>query len=159
MVSVPTCPHCGLQVIPTGNLCPSCRNDITDLRNAAANLQQARLRAVIGDLISAGKSRIVIQRFLVEEFGLTQEQAEHHMTLANAHYEYASEIRGPRDLIVGMALFLGGAVVTAVTLSTATLHGGYVVVAYGPVIWGGYRFLVGASRFLNSRRAVRLRRE
>jgi len=114
---------------------------------------------MVSDLIAMGKSRVVIQRFLVEELGLTQEQAEQHMTSSNAHYASASEIRGPRDLIVGMALFLGGAVVTGVTLSRVTLDGGYIVIAYGPVFWGGYRCLVGASRFLNSRRAVRLRRE
>jgi len=159
MVTVPTCPHCGLQVIPTGNVCPSCRNDVTDLRDAGANLQRARVRTIVSDLISAGKSRAVIRRFLAEELGLTEEQIAQHIASSDADYDAATELRGPGDLILGIAFFLGGATVTAVTFAAATLRGGLVIVAYGPVIWGGYRFCVGASRFLHSRRSVRLRRE
>ena len=156
---IPTCPHCGLQVIPNKNMCPACRNDVTDLRNAAANLQRERLRTTVSDLISAGKSRTVIQAFLEEEFGLTAEQAAQEMTSASAHYDEAAEVRGPGDLLVGAAFFVSGAAVTVLTLSTALLQGGYAVIAYGPVVGGAYRLWIGASRFLHSRRAIRLRRE
>jgi hypothetical protein len=51
------------------------------------------------------------------------------------------------------ALWLGGGVlVTAVTLSAASSsrQGGIVVIAWGPVLFGGFRFLVGLLQYLYS---------
>src|SRR5262249_60093254 len=116
--------------------------DVTDLRNAAANLKGARARKMVSDLISAGKSRAVIHRFLEGELGLTQEQAEQQLTSSRADYDAVAELRGPTDLFVGLVFFLGGAALTAVTVWSALLQGGYALIAYGPVISGGHHLWI-----------------
>jgi hypothetical protein len=153
-MSVIDCPHCGLRIMPKGKQCPACRNDVTDLRDAAKNLEGARLRELIGQLIAAGKSRDVIRRFLIEEQGLFPEQVDEALARAAAHYQSAGEVRGPRDIVVGLLWFAGGAGVTITTFQVASVKGGHFVLAYGPVIFGAWRLLIGVERFFRSRRRI-----
>jgi hypothetical protein len=55
----------------------------------------------------------------------------------------ATKESGLQNMLVGALFCIGGIVVTAVTYSNASTSGGTYIVAWGPVLFGGFQFLKG----------------
>jgi hypothetical protein len=55
-----------------------------------------------------------------------------------------------RDMAVGALLCLAGIVVTVVTFSAAVGSGGVYLIMWGPVVYGGFRFIRGLVRLTTS---------
>ena len=57
---------------------------------------------------------------------------------------------GQRNMAVGALWCIGGLVVTAATYSSAASSGGSYIVAWGPVLFGGWQFLKGFFQYVGS---------
>jgi hypothetical protein len=73
-----------------------------------------------------------------------REQVEEHETAHEAAYEEATRARRRQDVLHGALWFGGGLLLTVGTCSAAQdAGGGSYVLAWGPMLYGGYRLLKG----------------
>ena len=136
------CPHCGLRVALTRGVCPACKGDATDLREAPANRERARLAAAVRDLIGASKCRGVIRRVLIER-GESAERVDAELRAQQWAYQSAAAGRGGRQLAIGVALIALAGVLIAARLG--------LLLALVALMFGGMQATDGLLRWRQSR--------
>ena len=108
---------------------------------------------LIFDEKKKGKTNEQIKDRLKNE-GFTEYQADHMisqmLTVAKEFYDASDTV-----MIRGGLFFVIGTLVTVLTLSAAE-NGGFYVIAWGPVIFGGYRLIYGGVYRLRFKSIVKM---
>lgn len=94
-------------------------------------------------LVKEKKSPDEVINFLVEK-GLDEESSRIIVDNLGVHIGDAKKKRAQKDMLYGALWCIGGIVVTAVTYSSAS-GGGRYVVAWGAIIFGAVQFFRGVS--------------
>jgi hypothetical protein len=133
----------GAPAFPTG-LIRVGEGPATDTGATAAQLAEASRYAA--EQLAAGVPADVIERGLVSQ-GYDSASARTLLTRLRVAQHNAGRAAAQHDLLVGTAWFVGGVVVSVVSYSLATSHGGTrYILAGGAIVYGFYRFFKGLFR-------------
>jgi hypothetical protein len=110
------------------------------------NLRQQNYKLVTS-LIKDKRSYNYISQFLIGE-GLDEETAKLTIEEVVKQIKVGRRQRAKKEIIYGGLAFVGGIIITVVTyLASSGPSGGMVIMAWGPVIFGGITCLRGLINF------------
>lgn len=94
-------------------------------------------------MIKENKSAFATKKALIEQ-GLNEESANIVVSNLEQQIKSAKKSRANKDMLFGALWCVGGLIVTAVTYSSAS-GGGTYVVAWGAIIFGAIQFFKGVA--------------
>jgi hypothetical protein len=127
------CPHCGLRVVLKGGICPACRRDARDLRDAEANLRRERLHRSVQRLIARGKTRAVIRATLVN-LGEDEQLVDEQLAASSVYYRSGAFARGGALIVVAAGALLLCCAWIGILFCAGRLPGSRMLVAVFAVV-------------------------
>ena len=137
-----TCPHCGQPVVVKNGRCPNCECEV---KGVPVSEREALKKTIVAKALAArakGASFGELETGLVNQ-GVGVELVKEIMLEVRGQPPEGVAARNHRELRHGLYWLVGGILVTVITYSSASSSpgGGTYVIASGPMIVGGYRFI------------------
>lgn len=137
-----TCPHCEQPVVITKGRCPNCECEVKGAPVSEREILKEKIVAKARTACESGASLGEIETGLVNE-GVDAELIKEIMLEIQGATPEGRAALNKRELLHGLYWLVGGILLTVITYSAASSSkgGGTYLIAWGPMLFGGLRFI------------------